>query len=254
MSSAQVTLHIAGRSLMLIPRVISTFVPSLLFPVFLTVAFAGQFSGLVNIPGFPAQTSIDWFVPMTMVQGAAFAGVTTGLGVARDLDTGFFDRLLLSPAPRFALLGGPLLAAVARAFIPITIMFVVAVLAGAHFHDGILGILTLTIAALGVALALAGWAVGLALTIKSQQAAPLMQIGVFLLVFLSTAQMPIELLTGWLHEVARFNPMTNILRMARQVFISGVTWSDTWPGLVAIAGLSTLTGLFAYRALRKVVP
>jgi ABC-2 type transport system permease protein len=85
-------------------------------------------------------------------------------------------------------------------------------------------------------------------------AAPLMQVAVFVLVFLSATQVPMRGLSGWLHTVARFNPATNLLRMARQGFIGHVTWHDTWPGLLATLcmGLALLT--FADRGLRKLTP
>ncbi len=254
MSSPRVAWSIAQRSLLLIPRIPSTFVPSLVMPVFLTIAFAGAFSGLVLLPGFPADKAIDWFVPMTAIQGGAFAGVTTGLGVARDLQNGFYDRLLLAPASRWALLSGPLLASVLRAVFPLVLMLLIAVLARANFHGGIAAIGTLALANFGLAFVGGAWSVALALRFKTQQAAPLMQSGVFLAVFLSTAQMPIELLTGWLHTVARFNPMTNVLALAREGFIGEVTWHGTWPGLVSLAGLATATLIFAVRSMQKVTP
>ena len=254
MSTLQVTWGIALRSLRLIPRLPSTFIPSLVMPVFLTVAFAGAFSGLVLLPGFPADKSIDWFIPMTTVQGAAFAGITTGMGAARDLENGFFDRFLVSPASRVSLLLGPLVASVFRAFIPITLLLTVALIGGAHFYGGIAGVGSLVIACLGIALVAGAWAMGLALRFKTQQAAPLMQTGVFFVVFLSTAQMPINLLTGWLHAMARVNPMTNVLALARQGFLGEVTWAQTWPGLLSLAGMIAVTLLFASRGMHKVTP
>lgn len=254
MSNTRAAWGIAWRSLILIPRVPSTFVPSLVMPVFLTVAFAGAFSGIVLLPGFPADKAVDWFIPMTAMQGAAFAGVTTGLGIARDLENGFYDRLLLAPVSRWAILSGPLVASLLRALLPLSLMLVVGVIAGAHFHGGLSGVGTLAIAGLGAALAGGAWAVGLALRFKTQQAAPLMQTGVFLSVFLSTAQMPIELLTGWLHTAARFNPMTNVLALAREGFLGPVTWDSTWPGLVSLAGLAGATLLFAVRSMKRVTP
>lgn len=254
MSTMRVTLGLAGRSLRLIPRVPSTFIPSLVMPVFLTVAFAGAFSGLVFIPGFPADKIIDWFIPMTTVQGAAFAGITTGMGVARDLENGFYDRFLVSPTTRISLLAGPLLASALRAFIPIALLLIAAVIGGAHFRAGAGGVGVLIVAALGVAVVAGAWALALALRFKTTQAAPLMQMGLFVVFFLSTAQMPIHLLTGWLHSVARVNPMTNIFGLARQGFLGDVTWAGTWPGLLALAGMLAATLLFATRSLQKVVP
>ena len=254
MSAGRITWSIAERSLKLIPRVPSTFLPSVIMPVFLVTAFAGAFSGLVLLPGFPADKAIDWFLPMATIQGAAFAGVTTGMAVARDLENGFYDRFLSSPAPRRALLAGPLLASALRGLIPISLLLIIAVVAGANFYGGLAGVGTLLIACLGIAVLGGSWAVGLALRFKTQQIAPLMQTGVFLAIFMSTAQMPIELLTGWLHTVARFNPMTNVLALAREGFLGEVTWAETWPGLVALAGMLAVLLFFADRGMQKVTP
>jgi ABC-2 type transport system permease protein len=254
MSALQITWGIAERSLKLIPRVPSTFLPSVIMPVFLVTAFAGAFSGLVLLPGFPADKAIDWFMPMATLQGAAFAGITTGMAVARDLENGFYDRFLSSPAPRASLLAGPLLASALRSLIPITLLLVIAVIGGANFHGGLAGVVTLVVACVGVAIVGGAWAVGLALRFKTQQIAPLMQTGVFLLIFTSTAQMPIELLTGWLHTVARFNPMTNVLALAREGFLGEVTWSGTWPGLLSLGGMLAALLVFSWRSMQKVTP
>src|SRR5918999_3617912 len=255
MSSLQVTWSIAARSLKLIPRLPSTFIPSLIMPVFLTIAFTGPFSGLVALPGFPADKIIDWIAPMTAIQGSAFAGITTSMAIARDLENGFYDRFLMSPASRTSILWGPLVASMLRALIPLVLLLVVAVAGKAHFHAGAVPtIASLTLACLGIGLVAGAWGVGLALRFKTFQIAPLMQMGVFLSIFLSTAQMPVPLLTGWVHEVARFNPMTNVLALARQGFLGDIGWDGTWPGLVSLAGMAAVLYVFAYRAMQKVVP
>ena len=238
----------------LIPRVPSTFIPSLVMPVFFTVAFSGPFASLVDIPGFPADHILDWVVPFTALQGCAFAGVTTGMGIARDLESGFYDRILMSPAPRAALLMGAFLATVLRATIALVLMLVVGFVAGAHFREGIVGIAVLAVAGLGLALAAGAWAIGLALRFKTQQITPLMQTGIFLSTFLSTAQMPVELMTGWLDNVARVNPVTYVLALARQGFLGDVTWAVTQDGLLALAGMIVVLTIFATRGMKKVIP
>lgn len=253
-ASAPTTWAIAARSLKLIPRLPSTFIPSLVMPVFLTIAFSGQFSGVTNLSGFPAEKMIDWIVPMTIIQGAAFAGLTTGMGVARDLENGFYDRLLLSPASRNALLAGPLVASMLRAFFPFALLIVVALIGQASFPAGVVAVGPLAVASLGIGLAGGAWSIALALRFRTMQAAPLMQTGVFLTVFLSTAQMPLDLLTGWLHAVARFNPMTNVLELARQGFLGDLSWAHTWPGLLSLAGMIAVLVLFAHRSMQRVVP
>lgn len=249
-----ITWAIAKRSVILITRLPSAFFPSLIMPVFLTISFSGAFSGIVNVPGFPAEKALDWFIPMTTIQGAAFTGVTTGMGLARDLESGFYDRLLASPASRGSLLSGTLLAAMLRSFAPVVLLSLVAFFAGANFHAGPASVLMLAIACLGVSLSAGAWAVGLALRFKTMQITPLMQTGMFLGVFLSTAQMPIHLLTGWLHDVARFNPMTNVLGLARQGFLGGITWDVTAAGLLSMAGMAAVLVAFAARGMAKVIP
>lgn len=254
MSTARVSASLAARSLVLIPRVPSTFVPSLIFPIFSVIAFSGAFSAVVNIPGFPVDNVIDWMLPMSIVQGAAFSGITVGLGMARDLESGFFDRLLLAPVRPIGLIAGPMAAAAVRAFIPYALVLAVGLVAGARLPGGVPGALVLLLAAEGTALMGAGWAIGLALRAKSMQIAPLMQMGIFLTVFLSTAQVPLSVMTGWLHAVARVNPMTNILALARQGFIGDVGWGQTWPGLIALAAGVAVLSVFAARGLRTLVP
>ena len=95
------------------------------------------------------------------------------------------------------------------------------------------------------------WGCALALKFKSQSAAPLMQAGMFVLILTTTAYAPLALLTGWLHTVAKYNPATQIVEAARQGFVGGVTWGDTWPGLLALAGLLAVLTAFALRGMRR---
>jgi ABC-2 type transport system permease protein len=253
-SSVQVTTRLAWRAIVLIVRVPAALVPMLIFPVFSVVAFSGAFSAVADVPGFPAETMVDWMVPFAAVQGAAFAGVMIGLGVARDLESGFFDRLLLSPVRPTALVAGPMTASLLRALVPFAIVLVVGTSAGMHVPGGVLGLLTLLAACEGTAVIAAGWSVGMALRFGSMRMAPLVQMALFLTMFLSTAQVPLAVMTGWLHGVARFNPMTNVLRLARQGFVGDVGWDGTWGGLVALGAGIVLLGWFAVRGLRKVTP
>ena len=94
------------------------------------------------------------------------------------------------------------------------------------------------------------WGSMLALHFKSQSAAPLMQAGM-LVIFLTPAYAPLALLQGWLHEVARYNPMTQVVEVARQGFVGRVGWSDTWPGIVALAGMLAVLGALALREMRR---
>lgn len=253
-SGPRVAARLAWRSIALIVRVPAAFVPTLIFPIFSVVAFSGAFSAVARVPGFPADSMVDWMVPFAAVQGAAFAGVMIGLGVARDLESGFFDRLLLSPVRPIALVAGPMGASLLRALVPFVIVLGAGALAGVHLPGGALGLLTLFVACEGTAVAAAGWSVGMALRFGSMKVAPLVQTALFMAMFLSTAQVPLSVMTGWLHGVARVNPMTNVLRLAREGFVGEVGWEATWGGLVTLAAGLLLFGLFAVRGLRRVTP
>jgi ABC-2 type transport system permease protein len=246
--------RLAWRSIALLPRSPATFIPTLVFPIFIVIAFGGAFSAVARVPGFPAKAMIDWVLPMAIVQGAGFAGVNAGMSLAHDIETGFFDRLLVAPVRPVAIILGPLAAAMLRTFIPFTIVLITGLLLGAHLVGGLAGVLALLLAAEGMALVTGGWAIGLALRFGSMRAAPLMQVGFFLAVFLSTAQVPLEVMTGWLHSVARVNPMTNVFRLSRQGFIGHVSWAQTWPGLLALGLGGLLLGAFALRGLQKATP
>ena len=96
------------------------------------------------------------------------------------------------------------------------------------------------------------WGIFMALTFRTQQAGPLMQQGVFLAVFLSTAYTPEVLLRGWLADAAHYNPMTYVLEFARQATVEGIepSFAHTYPGLLALAGLALFLGALALRGLR----
>ena len=246
--------EMAKRSVIVVVRLPSAFVPSVIFPIFFVLAFGGAFRAITLLPGFPTDQILAWYGPMAMLQGSAFLGVMVGMSTTRDLETGFYDRFLLAPAPRWALLLGPVLGAIIRAFPPFYVVLSVVALGGAKLEGNALGVLTLLVAALGVTVLHAFWTLGLAFRFQSQRAAPLMQIGVFMSIFLSTAQVPLSVMTGWLHAVARVNPMSNVLRLARVGFLGDVTWHDSWGGLLALAVLISLAALFASRQFRRLVP
>ena len=183
--------------------------------------------------------------------GSGFGGIGLGFSTVRDIESGFFDRLRMAPAPRMALIIGPLFTVWARVLIVITTALIVGVLFGARLTGGVVGLATMYVAGLGVATIAAGWALGLAYRFGDMRAAALMQLTFFNAIFLTNAQAPLNVMSGWLHAVARINPFTNILRLAREGWLGDVTWHATWGGLVSIAGISALTLTFAYRGLAR---
>jgi ABC-type multidrug transport system permease subunit len=231
-------------------RVPGAAIPGVLAPTIFFLGLNGVFGNLTELRGFSSESYLSFVIPVSMLQGAGFTGAATGVNLARDIEQGWFDRLLAAPAPRWVLLTAMVLSASLRALIPATVLLAVALPLGAHF-PGVLGLAIAIVLVMATAAVAACWGTMLALRYKSQSAAPLMQAGMFTLILTTTAYAPLALLQGWLHDVAEVNPLTQVLDAARQGFVGGVSWGETWPGLVAIAGLLALLSVLSLRGMRR---
>jgi ABC-type multidrug transport system permease subunit len=231
-------------------RVPGAAIPGVLAPTIFFLGLTAVFGSLTLLPGFGSTSYQSWLIPVSLIQGAGFTGAATGVNLARDIEQGWFDRLLVSPAPRPVLLAGLVLSASLRSLVPAAVLLAVGFAVGAHW-PGLDGLALALILVMGMGTVAALWGCALALKFKSQSAAPLMQAGMFVLILTTTAYAPLALLTGWLHTVAKYNPATQILDASRQGFVGGVTWGDTWPGLLALAGLLAVLTAFALRGMRR---
>lgn len=231
-------------------RVPGAAIPGVLAPTIFFLGVIAVFGRLTELPGFTTDSYPSFLIPVSLLQGAGFTGAATGVNLARDIEQGWFDRLLVSPAPRPVLLAGLVISASLRSLIPATLLIVVGLALGAHW-PGIGGLAIATLMVMGMGTVAALWGCALALKFKSQSAAPLMQAGMFVLVLTTTSYAPLALLTGWLHTVAKYNPATQIIEAARQGFVGAVSWGDTWPGLVALAGLLAVLTALALRGMRR---
>jgi ABC-type multidrug transport system permease subunit len=231
-------------------RVPGAAIPGVLAPTIFYLGLNGVFGNLIKLSGFDAPSYASFIVPVSMLQGAGFTGAAAGVNLARDIEQGWFDRLAASPAPRWVLLSGNVLSASLRALIPATVLLCVAMIIGAHF-PGIDGLVIAFVLVMGMAAVAACWGSMLALHYRSQSVAPLMQAGMFIAILTTTAYAPLALLQGWLKDVARINPVTQVIEGVRQGFVGGVSWGDTWPAVLVVAGLVALLGALALRELRR---
>jgi ABC-2 type transport system permease protein len=199
----------------------SLLIPSLIFPLFFFTAFAGGLSGISNVPGFdypPGYTAFQFV--FVLLQSAAFGGVFTGFGIARDFESGFGRRLLLSAPHRTGIVLGYAAAALVRWLTTVGVVTAVALLVGMNVAGSGLDLVGLYTLGLVLNLAAVLWAAGVALRLRTMQAGPVMQMPVFLLLFFAPVYVPLGLLQGWIHDVARVNPITRILESGRG-FLAG---------------------------------
>jgi ABC-2 type transport system permease protein len=243
-----ISLGLAWRSLILVRRMPSVFLPSLIMPLFILIATAGAFRGISQLPQFEGASYLRFTIPLATVMGAGFAGINAGMTMARDIEGGFVDRLVASPAPRITLIVGPLIAAGLRSLFTTTVVLLAGLIGGIA-PPGVSGTAVVYLLAIGFSCATACWAMGVALRARTIQAAPLMQVVVFLSVFTSVAYAPREVLTGWLRDVSDLNPVTYIMEASRAAELGTLGWSELWPGLVAVAGLIALLGTWALTGL-----
>lgn len=239
---------LAWRSLILVRRMPSVFLPSLIMPLFILVATSGAFRGIAQLPAFGGASYLAFVIPLATVMGAGFAGMNAGMTLARDIEGGFVDRLVASPAPRITLITGPLIAAAARSLFTTTVVLTAGLIGGVGL-PGLWGTLVIYGLAIGFSAASSCWAMGVAFRARTIQAAPIMQVVVFLSVFTSVAYAPREVLTGWLHHVANLNPVTYLLEASRAAELGTLGWAELWPGVLAVVGLTAGLGAWALAGL-----
>ncbi len=247
--TASVSGMLAWRALILVRRMPAVFIPSLVMPLFILVATSGAFHGISAVP-IGTSSYLAFTLPFATIMGAGFAGINAGMTLARDIEGGFVDRLIASPAPRLSLVAGPLTAAAMRSVFTTTVVLV-AGLIGQLALPGILGTVMIYIMAASFAMATACWSMGVALRARTVQAAPMMQLVVFILVFTSVAYAPRDLQTGWLRTVSDWNPVTRILEFSRTAEFQSMSWTGFWGAIISIAVLMGIFGAFALYGLSR---
>jgi ABC-type multidrug transport system permease subunit len=225
-------------------------IPSTMFPLFFLLAFAGGLHQVGDVPGFdyePGYTTFQFC--FVLVQAAAFGGVFTGFGIARDFEGGFARRLLLASPNRTGILLGYALAAAARWAFTASVLTLVALFLGMEIFGGPVDVFGMYGLALLVNVAGVLWAAGVAMRMRTMQAGPLIQVPAFLLLFIAPVWVPYDLLTGWVHAAASFNPITLVLEAARG-FLVGEP-EKVLPAFGVALLLASLSVLWARGGLRS---
>ena len=245
------TVALAIRSVRNTARDPAAWIPPMVFPLLLAAIYGAQFSRATELPGFPEVDSFLQFVlPASVLQGVSFFAGDAGVGMATDIQTGFFDRLVTSPSGRLSIflgrLGGSMVFSAGLASFLIVVFWVF----GAPVQGGLAAALALVVIAAVLAVAIGGFSLAVAIRTGSTEATQAMFPLTFVLVFVSSAFFPTELMDGWYQRVAEVNPITLIVDPTRRIALDGFDLGDfgralLWTGVVASVSLG-----MAFRAYR----
>jgi ABC-2 type transport system permease protein len=214
--------QLAHRSVLRTLRQPAQIVPALVFPLFLLAVNSGGLQDATNLPGFPTDSYLTFALAVPFMQGALFSVMNAGTDLARDIETGFLNRLALTPLRGAALLSGLLAGAVVLGLVQATTYLAVGLIAGAELATGIGG--ALAIVALAVLITIGFGSVGLFIALRtgSGEAVQGLFPVFFVFLFLSSMALPLDLLqTDWFHAVASANPVSYLLAAFRSLLIEG---------------------------------
>src|SRR3989338_6330410 len=195
--------------------------PELLMPVFFFIVNSAGFQAVVDIPGFTAESYLAFYAPVALLMGIFFSSGSTGIEVVTDISTGYMDRMFLTPVRRISIVLGKLLSTGVRAIIQATLMLIVLVAFGAPFSGGIVGLLALYFIAFVFGM---GWsAIGMTLAFLTQNPRTVQSsfILFFPFTFVTTSQLPINLLDGIYRDIVLINPVTYLLEGIREIMLIG---------------------------------
>lgn len=225
--------------------------PIIVFPTLLLAIQTGGAGGAVELPGFPpVQSFLQFMLAGAMMQSLMLAGNSGGIALAVDIEMGFTDRLFSAPIPRFAIVLGRLAGTAALGLFGSIWFLAIGLIFGAEIEGGVPG--ALLAMALVTAAALAVGGVGAAIALRTGSASVVQGLFPLVLVvlFLSSAFFPQELMIEPAKTIAEYNPLSFVVEGVREPIISGIDAADTLYAALSILGIIVLGLVLSARALR----
>ena len=226
--------------------------PLLIIPTLLLAVQSAGAGRAVDLPGFPpVESFFDFLLAGAMIQSALLAGNSGGIALAIDIEMGFTDRLLAAPIPRFAIVAGRLAGTAAMGAVTAIWFLAIGLVFGVRIEEGVLGALLMIV--LVTLAALAFGTLGAALALRSGSASvvqgtfPL----VFVILFLSTAFFPADLLLEPAQTLARINPLSFIAEAVRDPVISVFSGRELLEGFAGIVLVGAIGLTLCSMALRR---
>ncbi len=241
------TAAVAQRALRALPREPETVIPSLIIPVFFFAVNLGALQSFAE-RGIPGLDYRAFQLPTAIV--FAVTGVSRAPALVTDNQSGYFDRMLMTPISRLAILLGLMIADLVQVVLLSLPVILLGFLVGVRFETGLPGLLLFVLLAGLWGLAFTGFPYAVALKTGSPGAVGASFILFFPFAFLTTATLPLEALTGWMAAIARWNPMTYELAALRSLLYGGWQPATLLGGLAATLALGAVSIGLALAALR----
>lgn len=242
----------AWRSLVTTFRTPAAIIPGIIISVFFLFVYTGSLGNASNfLPGLAGKSYLAFILPVSIVSSALSGAGVAGQAIVRDIENGYFDKLLLTPLSRSALLLGPMIAGAVTLGLQTIIVLAVGLLLGLESATGFGGILVVIALALILGVGFSGFTVAIALRTGSAAATQGGSFLFFPLTFLTATFVPVALLSGWIKTAAEYNPITYILEAMRAVLLDGWQAEVLLRGLTSASVLGIVLFVFALLSLRS---
>ena len=225
--------------------------PIVVFPTLLLAIQTGGAGSAVDLPGFPpVQSFLQFMLAGAMMQSVMLAGNSGGIALAVDIEMGFTDRLFAAPISRFTIVLGRLAGTAALGLFAALWFLAIGLIFGAEIEGGVLGALIAVALATAAAVSIGG--VGSSIALRTGRASIVQGLFplVFVVLFLSTAFFPEDLMVEPARTIAKYNPLSLVVEGIREPIITGVNAADVLWAALTIAGIMAVSLLLSARALR----
>ena len=238
---------VARRSVRSLRREPEAMAPALIIPTFFFIVNVGALESFVErTPGIDYRA---FQIPVAII--FAVTGISRASVLVIDIQTGYLDRMLVTPVRRTTLLLGMMVADVALAVALSLVVIAMGFVFGVSFGTGLPGILVFLVLAVAWSLSFTGFPYTVALRTGNPAAVNSSFLIFFPFAFLTPAYLPRELMTGWMQTVAAWNPVTYLLEAMRSLMSDNWDVASLGKGIAAIAGLGAVTFVMAFRSLAR---
>jgi ABC-2 type transport system permease protein len=243
---------LARRSVVRTARQPANVLAPMIFPMMLLAVNSGGLKVETLLPGFPTHSMVAFLLAVPFIQGALFATMNAGTDLARDIQTGFLNRLSLTPMRRVALLAGQLGGAMTLGLVQAIFYLAVGLAVGVRLASGVLGAVVLLAFAVLIALAFGALGIFVGLRTGSGEAVQGFFPLFFVALFISSMAIPRNLIAvTWFRDVATVNPVSYLLECVRSLVITGWDGEALALGFGIAATIAVVGFTLSTRALHE---